>query len=241
MAVVVEALETEWGQVASSRLAREALERWSEDPALWGFRDLDELVEFANRRRQPAASDRVLAALARRARTDDLAARTLLQAVLPGLKSIIRTYGRNGTNDEVGSAVIAIAFERIRCYPIARRPEHVAANILLDTRQAISRRRARDVALREATGEPADVTCLLRVPARSERSASDELVHLVAEAVQRGALSPEGARVIVLTRVADVPIAELATRQGEDARAVRQRRRRAELSLVSAAASAAVA
>lgn len=241
MAAVVDALETEWTHLATSRPAREALERWADDPALWGFRDLDDVVEFANRRRQAAASDRVLAALARQAHVDDVAARTLLQAVLPGLKSVIRTYGRNGTNDEIGSAVIAVAFERIRRYPIERRPAHIAANILLDTRQAISRRRARDLALDEVMGAPADERCLLRIPARTEPSAAEELVGLIDDAVRAGAVSHDAACVIVLTRVADVPIGELARSQRDDVRALRQRRRRAELSLAAAVADGAVA
>src|SRR5207237_1033490 len=108
---------------------------------------------------------------------------------------------------------------------------HVAANILLDTRQRIYRRIMRDLAADAAFGDRVDLDDLRRVPFRSSRSSSEELLEVVAEARRQGAISQEGACLIVMTRVGDRSAEELAEGCGLDVRAVRQRRRRAEVAL----------
>jgi len=131
-----------------------------------------------------------------------------------------------------------VAFERIRRYPISRRPSRIAANIVLDTRQAITRRLAREAALQVVVGTPGDTGELIRLPARTEKSAGEELLRLINDAVRSGHITEDAARVIVLTRVHDVTVADLAMSRSEDVRTVRQRRRRAELSLAASISSA---
>lgn len=78
--------------------------------------------------------DECLSALVRIASHDDLAARVVLQRILPGLVSIavrrapITTNGLTGAFDLVVSAAWLV----IRQFPIDRRPRRVAANLLMD-------------------------------------------------------------------------------------------------------------
>ena len=72
----------------------------------------------------------------RQARADPLAARLVLQALLPGLKALAgRLLLEADERDEVWSALLAHCWERIRSYPLERRPARIAANTLLDTLQ----------------------------------------------------------------------------------------------------------
>jgi hypothetical protein len=82
-------LDAEWRRPVRTSRARRALERWSiAHPGLRGLADLDGLFE---RRRDEGAAPAVLRALAVLAPGDDLAARTLLQALLPGLVRLAGT------------------------------------------------------------------------------------------------------------------------------------------------------
>jgi hypothetical protein len=79
-----EALDHEWRTAHEhSTGGAAALARWRKrEPALYGLADLGEVLACRQDSERGAA---VLAALARLAPTEDLAARTLLQALLPGL------------------------------------------------------------------------------------------------------------------------------------------------------------
>src|SRR5581483_8240714 len=122
-----------------SLTARRAVTTWAADPVLGGFGDLESVVERIQRRGCPEDSDRLLLALLQRAGSDNESARTVLQALLPGLKALMATYRWSGSREDVATAVIEAAFERIRHYPCRRRPARVAANLLHDTRQTLWR------------------------------------------------------------------------------------------------------
>ncbi|MDQ3642166.1 MAG: hypothetical protein M3450_12070, partial [Actinomycetota bacterium] len=74
----------------------------------------------------------ILAALARLAVNDDLAARTLLQALMPGLVKLAAT----SCSDDPAALdeLVSLAWVRIRTYPTSR-PGPVAANVLMDVRK----------------------------------------------------------------------------------------------------------
>ena len=91
--------------------------------------DLDELLEM---RRNPTVAPRILSALARLARGDDVAARTLLQALVPGLVTLAASVG--GDDPTALDEIVSLAWERIRTYPVSR-PGSVAGNVLLDVRR----------------------------------------------------------------------------------------------------------
>jgi hypothetical protein len=97
--------------------ARRALRQRSiAHPVLRGLPDLDGLLE---RRRDDHAASAILRALAVLAPGDDLAARTLLQALLPGL---VRLAGIAGYDDPAAiEELVSPAWERIHTYPAGRR------------------------------------------------------------------------------------------------------------------------
>ena len=193
MRQLLDQLDDEWTALCHSPSARRALATWAVDPALAAFPDLPALVETIERRGHPAESDRMLLALLRRASSEELAARTVLQALMLGLKALMATYQQSGTPDDVATAVIEAAFERIRCYP--RPPSR---------------------------------------PSGDAGSATDELVDLVGHAVREARLP--GARLILLTRVLDVTVEELADETASKPQTIRKRRRKAEALLAAAVA-----
>ncbi len=224
-------LDQDWCHQASRPRSRQALRCWTEtQPALGQFCDLDQMLLHVHRRGHPASSDRVLAALAALAPTDDLAARALLQALLPGLKALTHSFGWRGDHEETAAAVVAGCWERIRTYPIDRRPRRIAANILLDTRQRVIRQRNRSICESDKTNP--------------DELASDggtvhpgvELMGHVGDALRRRFLEPEEAKLILLTRLADVPLTRLAVGSGRTAETLRRRRRAAEVRLRMAVA-----
>ena len=229
-------LHDEWLHLARSPRALGTLAEWAADPVLSGFCSLEEVVAEIQLRGRPAESDRILLALLRRAASDNLAAQTVLQALMPGLKSLMSAYRLTGDPEEVATAVIEAAFERIRRYPCDRRPARVAANLLQDTRQVLWRDGCRERRLRLASEPLTEPSAHHPACGPAEGSSTDELVQFVVEAVRLGRLRPCGARLILLTRVLDVPIEELAEESGTKALTLRKRRQRAEAALAAAAA-----
>lgn len=140
-------------------------------------------------------------------------------------------YQLTGEPEDISTAVIEAAYERIRQYPCDRRPARVAANLLNDTRQTLWRAASRERRLGLAI-EPLTEEVLEHLAERpAEPSATDELIDLVAEAACLGQIQPAGARVILLTRVLDVPIDDLANEMELKAQTLRKRRQGAEAAL----------
>src|SRR5207302_1467041 len=128
-----DALDRDWTVLVCSPEAGVALQRWCDAPELVAS-DLDALVERICAAAKTDA-DRACAALAERAPADGTAARVLLQVLRPGLRNLVRRLALGGSFDDVDQELLAIAWERIRTYPIDRRPAAIAANILLDVRK----------------------------------------------------------------------------------------------------------
>ena len=222
-------LDEEWAWLAHAKHTKPVLETWkASHPVLAGFRDLGELITFVQRRDQVIANDRVHAALVALAATDQLAARTMLCAIQPGLVAIAMQYRTAGDcQDDIASAVVGAAIERIRTYPIRRRPAKIAANVLLDTRQIVTRALFRPHV--EQVVVP-DWSAVFAVPV-PERDAPTELRLLLDEALRRGQIAGDELRLIVLTRLGGVTCDELAAREGGPVSRVYQRRHRAERAL----------
>jgi hypothetical protein len=221
-------LDDEWTWVARSRRSTDAVRAWRHGhPLLDPFTDVGDIVDFVQRRHLGEPNDRIHAILVGLAPHDDLATRTMLQSVMPGLKALTMTYRTAGDGlDDVASTVVAAAVSRIRTYPCSRRPRRIAANVLLDTRQAVSRSLCRPavpvVPLIDAFARAAERA--------TERDAVHELRLVLDEAVRRGIVTGEDRRLIEITRLGGVSIAELARSTSAAAR-LRQRRKRAEASL----------
>ena len=176
-------LDAEWLEYTRQPSSTEKLRSWSEqDPILRQFDDLGELVRYVQTPGHPAESDNVLSRLANRSSSDPAAARALLQAVLYALIPIaVRFRPAAGDVDEANAVVIAAAYDRIRTYPAARRPHRIAANIVLDTQQAVSRNLCRPRVEETLVGEVES----LPVAAAMPTTAADQLIDLVAEALRR--------------------------------------------------------
>jgi DNA-directed RNA polymerase specialized sigma24 family protein len=139
------ALEREWAVLASGRLWL-ALRSWAaHEVALARFQVPDRLIAFLwDRRVPPAEKDAVLLALLRLARTEELAGRVVLQAMLPGLKRLARALLKRGPNGEepvldreaVWELLFLEMLGRIKTYPLERRPGKVAANLIGDVKHA---------------------------------------------------------------------------------------------------------
>ncbi|MEI7546747.1 MAG: LuxR C-terminal-related transcriptional regulator [Actinomycetota bacterium] len=117
----------------------------------WGiaseFHSLDELVAATGRRpsagciaAEPAdpvdqvAANALVARLLLIARTDDLAARVVLQRLLPGLLAAARRWQRrNGSATDAFDELVAAAWAVIREFPVERRPQHLVSNLLRDS------------------------------------------------------------------------------------------------------------
>lgn len=234
MGKVFELLDLEWCRLSNDRTAARRL--GTVCVLAGGARSLGDLERFV-RSAHPAESDRVLLALATRAVAgDDLAARVLLQLLLPGTRSLARRWWALGDADERAAAAVAAVYHRIRHYPCERRPGRVAANILMDAAQELRRAVPRLVAV--PSGEAAERE-------RDERAGGDvagihpavELTELLREAVAAGVVERDDAELIARSRIAGHRVADIATQRGLRPRTLWDRRQRAELSLMAMAAS----
>jgi hypothetical protein len=115
---------------------------------------LDDLLRHCGYegRRDDDTADEMLRQVVEVARHDDLAARVVLQRLLPGLLAIAHRRGHTapGGSEPVLAELVGVAWELVRSYPVQRRPRHVAANLVRDTEYQAFRRPSRLVrALRE--------------------------------------------------------------------------------------------
>lgn len=216
------ALDQEWRHdYAHSTDGIRALEKWAAtEPALQGIADLDELLEA---RTDPDRADDILAALARHAPGDPVAARTLLQAMLPGLVALaLRTFRRDrGAFEEI----VGLAWLRICHYPPTRCGS-VAGNVMLDVRKDY-------VAQRKAAAPELEV--LRADPASGESAPSAEEVALAAsifedlvDATQRGVIDARDLDVVVRTRTGQATLREVGADYGTTGRYAKCIRWRAE-------------
>lgn len=220
---IIDRLDAEWPFVARSARMTNALQTWRQHEPALAYPSIAALVTAAEQRDQ-VKSDRILAALISRAPCDDCAARLVLQMLLPGAKAMLRT-GRAPDQDERTAVVVAALFDRIRTYRIERRPERIAANVLMDVRHRLLRwNRARFPRHVNLHSLPDHMTPSIP-PGPGPR---DEAVSMLAWAVRTGHLDRGAARLIALTRLAGMSVAAVAAADGENEQTVRRRRLRAE-------------
>jgi hypothetical protein len=153
--------------------------------------------------------------------TDELAARTLLQMLLPGLVRLKATVGR--TDPDATHEFVTLAWERIRTYPTSRQGS-VAANVVLDVRKNYVKGRlaASEVAVGAvpelASTDPSPEEHMLGV------AVLDDLVC----ATRDGVLTADVLATILRTRLGRESLADIAAEQQVDTQLVSQRRWRAE-------------
>jgi DNA-directed RNA polymerase specialized sigma24 family protein len=226
-------LEREWPALARQPATATAL---ADACALAGVASPTRLVSMM-RGAAPSAADPVMAHLAGRARDGcEMAARTLLQLLLPGTCRLAARWWALGSAEERAATAVAAVYARIRRYPVDRRPTKVAANILLDANQDLARIARRLVAERQRTA-PVEPRLLLGSLDPPEPSPADELRELVEEAVAAGRVPAHWAALIVATHIEGHDLPTIARRTGTPVRTLQWRRRSAEAALIAEAAA----
>jgi hypothetical protein len=234
MGNVFDLLDGEWRRLSRDRAAAGRLATICElagDGSNLG--DVERFVRAA----APEDADRVLLALVARAVDGDaLAARVLLQLLLPGTRRLARRWWALGEVDERAAAAVTAVYHRIRNYPLARRPGRVAANILMDAAHELRRAVPRVVSVPcadpQQTPAPRDLAASVR--STSEHPAV-ELGEVLRDAVSEGIVGPEDAELIARSRIAGDRVADIAHRRGLRPRTLWDRRQRAELALAALA------
>ena len=218
MAQILQSLNEEWSVIADSPAARRALVRWSSTQrVLASATNLNDVLALGHGADDGPEVRRALAVLAS---TDQLAARTLLQALLGGLCNLARCVGRDANAvDEV----VSLAWERIRTYP-AHRPGSVSGNVLLDVRKRY--RRAHDVATRGVAVYDAALQ-----PSVEDQVVSDVFVDELLAAGEHSGVSRAVLETIVRSRVDGESMADLAAEQRVSRKVLWHRRWRAEARL----------
>ena len=217
-------LNAEWAELSTSRQARRLIIRWAErHPVLAGVDDLAGVLRRRSRAAEEAPA--ILAALAALAPTEELAARTLLHALMPG---IVKAAKRAAAEDPFAlEEMVSLAWERIRTYP-ATRHGSVAANVLWDVHKRY--RRHRDI---EAPASAALPGGGHEVASSAEDEAIERLtLAMVVAAYRRGVVDERAYRLIIETRFAGVPLREIARQQRLTTHVLAQRRLRAERALL---------
>ncbi|MEZ5379696.1 MAG: hypothetical protein R2733_24580 [Acidimicrobiales bacterium] len=222
-------LNDEWERIVRSRKAARSLEQWTlEEPALHGFDNLDAVVGRAH---DPDRSrrDDVLAALIRCGANDSLAWRVVLHVQMPGMVCTTNRFVPGPhSGEEVAATVVAAAWSRIAEYPLDRRPNNIGGNIGLDVRQIAS-----TTLFRHSGKEIPDPMVFHPVTVSPSADPAERLVDVLGDAVKRGVVSPEDARLVALTRVQDVRFDELAGERGVLPHSLRRRRLRAEAMIIA--------
>ena len=214
-------LDADWRHVCASSRARRALAAWpAREPALAGVDSLDAVLAM---RRNPASAPAVLAALARMAHEDDIAARTLLQALLPGLIRLANTVGYGDAS--LDGELAGLAWERIRTYP-CERAGSVAANVLLDVKKRYLAARATDRSPRRPIDDTRATAC------GGDWLENEVLGQLHVEQVtaqwRAGSIRPQTLALVVRTRIGGERLATVAAEHGLATSVLKQRRSRAE-------------
>ncbi len=141
-------LNREWLRLRTSPENSSLLSSWSRgEPILAAFPTLADIEAALAVNADPEYTDAVLLALLRLATHQeagagpdaDLAARTVLQLMLPKAVRIARTQRCVPDRDERDAITVACLYEVICTYPVDRRTRHVAANLGLTTLQRVRR------------------------------------------------------------------------------------------------------
>jgi RNA polymerase sigma factor (sigma-70 family) len=167
------------------------------------------------------AADLRLRRLVAIARTDDLAARVVIERILPGLLKLTSKYRRSTDSFE---ELLAAAWIAVRTYNPERSPSNIAVALLSDAEYAAYRRRMRR---REHIEPPTPLP--EQLAAVDERHAADELAALLDDAEAAGMRADDVD--LVRRLAAETSTEELAHQLHVTSRTIRNRRGRAVAAL----------
>ena len=215
-------LSAEWRRISTARPVLRRVNSWGLPASPVGH--LDEVLSLAGFGQDPrdSVADRYLFLLVERAATDELAARIVLQRLLPPLIAVARRRGKItvGGFDEALTEVVSQAWLLIRTYPLERRPAKVASNLVRDSEYHAFVKPTR---YQRYTVQPCDTESMNAVAAPHE---DEDCSLLLSDILDRTAptLSPES--VSILRQLADgATVEQLAKRYGVQIRTVRTWRR----------------
>jgi DNA-directed RNA polymerase specialized sigma24 family protein len=213
-----DALDAEWALLCRRYRRSPVVSNWArQQPALESITRLSDAIPPAGVDRHPYCQ--ALAALA--AAGDDLAARALLQLLVPGLVRLAaRWRWQLDGMDAAGWEVIARAGLHIARLPDTEINGSVAGWLLRSVERDLvddcrrSRRLADGLALDDPTGDSAPLSRHHQAPSAEDEAFAGPLVwRALADATRQGGLSSESARVVVL-HAAGHSLPELARRTG---------------------------
>jgi DNA-directed RNA polymerase specialized sigma24 family protein len=225
-AIPLDQLERALERELSSSALRAQFADWSQhEPALAALPSPAALLRFLRSRPSQVERDAVLRPLVAKASTDPAAGRLVLHAVLPGLKNVARRLLISANErEELWASLLCCAWERICTYSVARRPNRIAANVLLDTMHAA----LAEVRRAQLAGTlPAE----LIVAATAQREEGD-VDALLRAATAAGAVTAAEAELVLCTRFDGIPLAHIAEAHREPYNRVKVRRQRAERRLL---------
>jgi len=145
--------------------------------------DLDQVLHMIGYGRTTTEpTEQALHALLVIAADDQLAARVVVQRLLPGLLAIVARRGRFGSTENALEELVGVAWIVIRTFNPERRPSCLAAALISDVyEQTFRSHRRRQRIAEEPIDESLDTT-----DSTPERSPVEELAELVADAVEMG-------------------------------------------------------
>lgn len=236
-------LDREWAsQCRLHRNNQTMLGRWAEsEPALIGIDRLEDLVPPPGRDRY-----RRFGALARlTASGDSLAARVLLQLLVPGLARLSGDLESGRLDDDVAGDVIAAAWAYIERLRVGDLHWWAPTYVLRSVRRDLLAERARERRRMQEIGPS-----LVPVASDDQRSGAPSAESsvlggsgaraLLSEAVQGGTISSTAADVLWLSVVSDRPVPAVARAVGLPVSTAYRLRRQAVIALRTALAPTAV-
>jgi hypothetical protein len=125
---IVDQLNADWDALVDDSTAH--VDRWRSRHAVFeGCFDLDDVLSAVSREPDPA----LRALLAEDVQDDPLAGRVVLQSMLGKTVRMAARDPRASVDDYIGALWL-----RIRTYPRLERPDHIAANLALDTLKCVT-------------------------------------------------------------------------------------------------------
>ena len=214
-------LQREWNVLSHRRSAVARATAWQLTPAV--LNSLDELLVLTGLGTGPAhpASDETLRRLVSLARHDDLAARVVLQRMLPGLSNCAK---RNATGFDSQldalDELLTEAWTVIRSFPIESRDRYVIKNLLRDCEYRAFLKARRRKLIHELT-DPADLDRAAEVDEGCDEPLR-VIVELLGRARTAGMSDADVAVVVTLLNTSTVKQAAVALQVTD--RTVRNRR-----------------
>jgi hypothetical protein len=213
-------LAREWNRLTTRTDALHTAARWGVTPNPPSSLD-DVLAAVGAGGDRSRDADRRLRRLVVIARHDELAARVVIERLVPGLITLAHRYrGNDGAFEEL----LAAAWIAVRTYNPARSPSNIAVALLSDTEYGAYRRGFRR---RDQRERPAPLP--EQLAAADHRHAADELAELLDDAFAAGMRRDD---VDLVRQLVTTPDTEtLARAHNVTSRTIRNRRDRAVASL----------